>query len=86
LNKIETVFLPSFLPGDLVSKLLARDDGDLLAYSLVGVEVQSETSVVLLDEGLRGLLDSLGSNASLDMASGKNEKCWISRSIKSDID
>jgi hypothetical protein len=53
------------LPGDLVSELLARDDGDLLADALVGVKVQSETSVVLFDEGLGRLLDGLGSNASL---------------------
>lgn len=53
------------LPGDLVAEFFARYDGDFLANSLVGVEVQTETSIVLLDEGLGGLLDRLGSNTSL---------------------
>lgn len=51
--------------GDLVSKTLARDDGDLLAYSLVGVKVESQSSVVLLDDHSRRLLDGLGTNATL---------------------
>ncbi len=75
----------NILPGDLVSELLARNNSDLLADSLVGVEVQSETSVVLFDEGLGRLLDSLGSNASLDMAATEKVKSSISRSIKSDL-
>ena len=54
-----------FVPGNLVAELLAWDDGHILAHSLVGVKVQAETSVVLLDERLRGLLNGLGSNASL---------------------
>lgn len=53
------------LPGDLVAKGLAGDDGDLLAHPLVGVEVIAQTGVVLLNDDPCGLLDSLGPNTTL---------------------
>merc|ERR1719431_619942 len=43
--------------GDLVAQLLARDDGNLFAYSFVGVEVQGQTGVVLLNDHPGALLD-----------------------------
>lgn len=53
------------LPGNLISQLLARYDGHFLAYSLVGMKVKGQTSVVLLNENFGCLLDRLGSYTSL---------------------
>lgn len=53
------------LPGNLVAQGLGRNDGHLLADALVGVEVHGQSSVVLLDDNLGGLLDSLRTNATL---------------------
>lgn len=49
--------------GDLVAHALGGGDGDLIDNSLVGVEVHRETGVVLLHDGLRRLLDGLGSDS-----------------------
>jgi hypothetical protein len=51
--------------GDLVAETLGGDDGNLGGDLLVGLEVQGETRVVLLDQDLGGSLDSLGTNATL---------------------
>ena len=51
--------------GNLVTEALGGDDGNLGGDLLVGLEVQGETGVVLLDEDLGGSLDSLGTNATL---------------------
>ena len=51
--------------SDLVTETLGGDDGDLGSNLLVGLEVQSQTRIVLLDEDLGGPLDSLSSNATL---------------------
>lgn len=51
--------------GDLVAHALGGGDGDLIDNSLVGVEVHRETGVVLLHDGLRRLLDGLGSDSLL---------------------
>ena len=53
------------IPGDLVPQFLGGDDGDLLTYPLVGVEVEGETGVVLLDDDPSGLLDGLGPDTTL---------------------
>ena len=53
--------------GDLVAHALGGGDGNLVDNSLVGVEVHRETGVVLLHDGLRRLLDGLGSDTLL---------CW----------
>lgn len=53
------------LPGDFVTQRLGGDDGHLLADTLVGVEVQAQSSVVLLDDDLGGLLDGLCPNTTL---------------------
>jgi len=47
----------------LVPQSLASDDSNFVAYSLVGLEVESELWVVSLDNDLGGLLDCLRSNA-----------------------
>lgn len=47
--------------GNLVAETLGRDDSNLASNLLVGLEVQSQARVVLLDENLGGLLDSLSS-------------------------
>ena len=43
----------------LVSQSLAGNDGDFIAESLVGFEVESELWVVALDDDFGGLLDGL---------------------------
>ena len=58
-----------FSPGDLVPEPLAGDYGDVLAHALVGVEVVRESSVVLLYDNPRRLLDRLRSHSPL----GENE-------------
>lgn len=52
-------------PSNLVAKLLAGDDGDLLTHPLVGVEVVSQPGVVFLDDDPGGLLHRLGPDSSL---------------------
>lgn len=54
----------------LVAETLGGNDGNLIAYSLVGLEVESQLGVVSLDDDLGGLLDSLGTNATHDCG------CW----------
>jgi len=49
-------------PGDLVPHLLGGDDGHLASHALVGVEVQSQLRVVLLDDDTRGLLYGLSTD------------------------
>jgi hypothetical protein len=45
--------------SNLVTHTLGGGDGDLIDETLVGVEVESETGVVLLDDGACGFLDGL---------------------------
>ena len=45
--------------SNLVSHSLWRDNGDFTCNSLVGVEIESQTRVVLLDNDSGGLLNSL---------------------------
>lgn len=47
--------------GDLVAKTLGGDDSNLVADTLVGLEVQRKTGVVLFNKDTGGLLDGLGS-------------------------
>lgn len=51
--------------GDLVAKTLRWDDRDLFANPFVGVEVKSQSSVVLLDYHSRRLLNGLCPDATL---------------------
>ena len=48
---------------NFVAHALGGGDGYLIDYTLVGVEVECETSVVLLDDGACTLLDGLGTNS-----------------------
>lgn len=50
-------------PCDLVSHTLRRDDRDLIAHTLVRVEVEGKTRVVLLDDGSCRLLHGLRADA-----------------------
>ena len=52
-------------PGNLVPEPLGWNVGDVGADPLVGVEVQGETSVVLLDDLTCNTLDGFGSYATL---------------------
>lgn len=47
--------------ADLVAKTLGGDDGDLIAYPLVGLEVEGELWVVAFDDDFGRLLDGLRS-------------------------
>lgn len=49
--------------GNLVPQRLSGDEGHFLDDPLVGVEVQGQLSVVLLDDDPGGLLDGLGADA-----------------------
>lgn len=60
-----TVSSVGHLPGNFVAQRLGGDDGHLLADALVGVEVQPQTGVVLLNDDLGGLLDGLCPNTTL---------------------
>lgn len=55
----------SDLPSDLVTQRLGWNDGHLFNDTLVYVEVHRQAGVVLLNNDLRGLLDGLGTNATL---------------------
>jgi len=52
--------------GNLVAQALGGDDSDLIADSLVGLEVESELGVVPLNDDLGGLLYGLGADSSHD--------------------
>ena len=59
----------------LVAQTLGGNDGDLIADALVGLEVESETRVVALNDDLGRLLDSLSPDAThFDRCVG----CWVS--------
>jgi hypothetical protein len=45
--------------SNLVAETLRRNDGDLIADALVGLEVEGELGVVPLNDDLGGLLDGL---------------------------
>ena len=47
----------------LVAETLGGNDGNLIADSLVGLEIEGELWVVSLNDDLSGLLDGLGTNA-----------------------
>ena len=47
----------------LVPQPLAGDDGDFIAYPLVGLEIEGEFGVVALDDDFGGFLDRLRANA-----------------------
>lgn len=63
--------------GNLVSESLGGDDSDLIGNTLVGLEVESETGVVLLDESTRSSLDGLGSNSTLYTAQSIRCVCIV---------
>ena len=50
----------------LVAERLRGDEGNLLNDPLVGVEIEGELGVVLLDDDTSCLLDSFGSDATHD--------------------
>lgn len=67
LNK-PTIFPEAAYRGeacDLVAQPLGLDDSNLLAYSLVGVEVECEAAVVLLNDDTRSLLHGLCAHTTL---------------------
>lgn len=56
--------------GDLVAHALRRNHGDLIADSLVRLEVQSQTTIVLLDNLARVVLYCFRSDTSLRVSKG----------------
>lgn len=65
-----------FLPSNFVAKLLAWDDGNLLAYSLVHVKVQSKSGVIFFDDDPGGLLHRFCPDATL-----KPKQTLVSKSV-----
>ena len=59
---------------DLVSQSLGLDSGDLIAESLVGLEIQSKLWIVTLNQSLGGTLDGLSSNSTLNKLRKKSKK------------
>ena len=51
--------------ADLITKTLRSNDGDLIANTLVGLEVEREFGVVAFDNDLGRFLDSLRANPTL---------------------
>ena len=49
----------------LIPKTLASNDSDLIANTLVGLEVQSQFWIITFDYDFGGFLDSLCANATL---------------------
>ena len=45
--------------ANLVAKTFRGDDGNFIAYALVGFEVEGEARVISLNEDLGALFDSL---------------------------
>lgn len=73
------------LPSDLVAQGLRWNDGHFFDDPLVRVEIHRQPGVVFLNNDLRGLLDGLGTNATLE---GKQEKiplAFLNRIIPSVI-
>lgn len=60
---LDTLHQVGGVSGNLVAQALGGDDGNLVADALVGLEVESETGVVPLNDDLGGLLDGLGTDA-----------------------
>ena len=56
------------LVADLVAKTLRSNDGDLIANTLVGLEIEGEFGVVPFDNDLGRFLDGLRANATLEYA------------------
>jgi len=50
----------------LVAETLGSNDCDLIADSLIGLEIEGQLGVVSLNDDLGGLLDGLGTNATHD--------------------
>lgn len=76
-SQVSGVWYSSGLCADayLVAQALAGNDSNLIADALVGLEVESETRVVALNDDLGRLLDSLSPDAThFDRCVG----CWVS--------
>jgi hypothetical protein len=54
------------MPSYLVAETLRGNDCNLIADSLVGLEIEGQLGVVSLNDDLGGLLDGLGTNATHD--------------------
>ena len=51
--------------ADLITKTLRSNDGNLIANTLVGLEVEGEFGVVAFDNDLGRFLDGLRANSTL---------------------
>ncbi len=51
--------------GNLVAEALAWDYSDFTGKTLVGLEIEGKTRIVLLDEDTTGLLNGLGTDTTL---------------------
>lgn len=53
------------LATDLVTKTLRRNDGDFIAYALVGFEVEGEFGIIAFNDDLGRFLNCLCADATL---------------------
>lgn len=65
----------SYKASHLVSQPLGGDDGDLIADSLVRLEIQGESGIVFFNDLASGLLHSLGANATLQTLEDRQWDC-----------
>lgn len=63
---LNTLHQMGSITGNLVAETLRGNDGDLIADSLVGLEIEGQLGVVSLNDDLGGFLDGLGTNATHD--------------------
>jgi hypothetical protein len=67
--------------SNLVAQALGGNNGDLVAKLLVHVEIVTELSVPLLDDGASGFLDCLGANTTLQIQLDKQSTCRAQHNV-----
>lgn len=65
-----------YLPCNFVAQRLTGHNGDLLTHPFVGVEVTTQTGVILLDDDPWGLLHCLGPDSSLKR---NHTQTWVTQ-------
>lgn len=61
--------------SNLVAHAFGGGDGDFVNDTLVGVEVEGEAGVILLDDGTCGFLDGFGADS---LFCAGRESSWVS--------
>lgn len=61
--------------GNLVAHALGGSDGNFVNETFVGVKVEGETGVILLDDGPCGLFDGFGSYSLMEKQKTQEKVC-----------